>query len=138
MSAPVKSISLAAAGALCLAAAPAVAQHTEGDALSRLGQYARMNAAPGTFWLDGNEDREIIRYTSPRDVQLCLPRPSGIGAAEQGYAVRVTWDGASEAILYPGNCLFFDASRVSLSPAEDIPDDVTIQGRVEIESALNR
>ncbi|MGE3745510.1 MAG: hypothetical protein AB7G25_07360 [Sphingomonadaceae bacterium] len=118
--------------------APAVAQHTEGDAASVIGQWGRRMAPPGTFWLDSNDDREVIRYTTPRDVRLCLPEPEGVGAADQGHSLRVTWDSTNNAILYPGNCLFFDARQVTVKPASNIPSGVTLRGSVETERALQK
>lgn len=127
---------LSTAAAFALLAAPAFAQQAEGDANSPLVQWGRSMAAPGTFWLDSNDDVEIIRYTTPRDVRLCLPRPEGVNAAERGYSLQVTWDQANRAVLRPGNCLFFDARRVSVKPATAIPSGVTLRGQVETERAL--
>jgi hypothetical protein len=110
-----------------------VGPHTEGDAESRLVQHARMMAPPGTFWLDSNDDREIVRYTTPRDVSLC--QGEGSIMAEE-IPIRVTWDGTNTAILYPGNCLYFDARQVVIRPAERLPPNVTLRGRVETASAL--
>lgn len=118
------------------AAAPAAAQQVEGDATSALTQWGRMMAEPGTFWLDSNDDVEVVRYTTPRDVRLCLPRPEGVFAAQKGYPLTITWDGANTAVLRPGNCLFFDARRVTVKPATALPSGVTLQGRIEAERAL--
>lgn len=130
----------AVAGAVISAAAlapiSAPAQHLEGDTSDPIMRWGRMMAEPGTFWLDSNDDREIIRYTQPRDVRLCLPRPKGVNSAEEGRAIKVTWDQVNTALLMPGNCLFFDAKRVKLKPAESLPSGVTLTGRVETESAL--
>ena len=131
---------LLGAAAIAAAWSPAAAatQQMEGDATSRLEWLGRAHAQPGTFWLDSNEDREIIRYTTPRDVRLCLPTPSGTGAAERGYPLRVTWDQTNTVVLYPGNCLFFDARRVSVRPAAELPQGVVLEGSVEAASALRR
>ncbi|MBC7168146.1 hypothetical protein [Phenylobacterium sp.] len=119
-------------------APPARAQHVEGDANSALLRYGRMMAEPGTFWLDGNGDREVIRYTTPRDIRLCLPRAAGVASPRQAYAVQVTWDQTNQAVLTPGNCLYFDARRVSLKPAEPLPAGVTLEGRIDAARALQR
>lgn len=126
---------IALASALAVPGA-ASAQQVEGDALSATERWGRMRAEPGTFWLDGNEDREIIRYTTPRDVRLCLPRAKGVGAADRAYPITVTWDGTTRATLYPGNCLFFDARQVVLKPATELPRGVTLTGQVETSRAL--
>lgn len=126
------------AAAIALSSAPAFAQQVEGDANSPLVRWGRMMAEPGTFWLDSNEDREIIRYTTPRDIRLCLPRAEGVGAAERNIPVQVTWDQTTRATLYPGNCLYFDARRVSLKPTSPLPSGATLEGHVETEQALQR
>ncbi len=127
---------LVAAATICAIAPPALAQHVEGDAQSPVTQWGRELAEPGTFWLDSNDDREIIRYTTPRDVSLCLPRPKGVNAPDHGFPLRVTWDRTNTVILYPGNCLFFDARQVTVRPATNLPRDVVLTGRVETERAL--
>lgn len=111
------------------------AAQQEGDANSPLVQWSRMSAEPGTFWLDSAEDREIIRYTT-RDIRLCLPRPRGVGAADRGHALQVTWDGTNRAVLSPGNCLYFDARRGSLKPVGFLPRGVALKGSVERQQAL--
>lgn len=130
------TLALLVASGLASAGTAASAQQVEGDAFSATERWGRMRAEPGTFWLDGNEDREIIRYSTPRDVQLCLPRAEGVGAADKAYPITVTWDGTTRATLYPGNCLFFDARRVSLKPAAELPRGVTLSGQVQTSSAL--
>jgi hypothetical protein len=125
-----------AMAALAPFAAPAAAQNLEGDARSPVERWGRALAEPGTFWLDNNDDREIIRYTTPRDVRLCLPEPRGVGAADRGYALRVTWDRVNTVTLFPGNCLFFDARQVTVKPATNLPNGVVLRGRVETASAL--
>lgn len=130
------TLMFAAASGLAFGAATANAQQVEGDALSATERWGRMRAEPGTFWLDSNDDREIIRYSTPRDVRLCLPQAKGVGAAQKAYPVTVTWDGTTRATLYPGNCLFFDARTVTLRPATDLPRGVTLSGQVETSGAL--
>ena len=137
MTRPIRILAVAAGTAFFgFSAAPLPAQQTEGDALSTIAQVARLRAEPGTFWLDSREDRELIRYTTPRDVRLCLPEPSGVGAAERGYPLRITWDQTNAVTLYPGNCMFFDARRVTVSPAADLPSGVVLTGSVETSRAL--
>ncbi len=125
------------AAALCVSMG-AHAQHVEGDVTDPIMRQARMNAEPGTFWLDSMDDREVVRYTTPRDVSLCLPRPTGVSAADKGYPLTLTWDQVNTAILYPGNCFYFDAKRVSIKPAETLPSGVTLTGKVETASALQK
>lgn len=121
-----------------LAATPVLAQDVEGDANSPTVQWGRMLSEPGTFWLDSNEDVEVIRYTQSRDVSLCLPRPQGVRAAERGHPLRITWDGQNTAVLRPGNCFFFDARQVKVRPASNLPSGVVLTGRVQTQSALRQ
>jgi hypothetical protein len=132
----ITSIAATCAAVLTLTAAPAVAQHLEGDARSIYGRWERMSAPPGTFWLDSSEDREIIRYTTPRDVTLCLPEPQNPRVASRDYALQVTWDRVNTLNLYPGNCLYFDARQVTVKPASTLPAGVVLKGRVAAERAL--
>ena len=125
-----------ALAATALLGMPAQAQQTEGDARSPVVQWGRMLDEPGTFWLDNMQDREVIRYTSARDVTLCLPRPEGIDAAERAIPLTVTWDRQNTATVYPGNCLYFDAMRVTLKPAAPLPSGVTLTGQLQTERAL--
>lgn len=101
-------------------------------------RWSEMSAPPGTFFLNNQDDREVIHYTTPRDVRLCLPpaeeTPGGRPAAT--VPLRVTWDGIN-GTLYPGNCLFFDAKRVTVKPAAALPSNVVLRGTVETASALN-
>lgn len=124
--------------ALVTAPAPALAQDVEGDANSNLVQLGRYHSPDGTFWLDSNDDTELIRYTSARDVSLCLPKPGGVDTADKGYPLRITWDNQWSTVLRPGNCFYFDAKTVKVRPAEPLPNNVTLEGRVRTESALQR
>ncbi|MFN3522503.1 MAG: hypothetical protein ACK4YQ_09655 [Phenylobacterium sp.] len=124
------SIACLAAGA-GLAASAAAAQVS--DPLVRRGQ---LSAPPGEFYLNSQDAREIIHYSSPRDVRLCLPRRTDASAPPaKDVPLKITWDDAT-AVLAPGNCLFFDASRVSVSPAAPLPSGVSLHGSVETAQAL--
>lgn len=131
-----KSFLVAASGAAALTATPAIAQQTEGDAATPIQQWGRMHAQPGTFWLDSNDDTELVRYTSSRDVGICLPEPTGVFAAQKGYPLQITWDGTNTAVLRPGNCFYFDAKSVKVKPVKPLPSGVTLKGRVQTSSAL--
>lgn len=128
------SLLLAACTAAALAG-PAAAQNLTDkggpDSPGDVSLLTRFYADPGTFWLDGDQDRELIRYSHPRDVRLCLPKPAGVAGAKHGYALMVHWDPNNTATLFPGNCLYFDATRVSVKPAEALPQGVVLQGRVD-------
>lgn len=94
-------------------------------------RWAQMTSGPGEFYLNSQEEREVVRYTTPRDVRLCLPMGDpGVGRDVPETPLRVAWDG-SEVVLHPGNCLFFDARRVMVSPAAALPQGAVIHGMVE-------
>jgi len=124
--------------ALALPAAPAAAQDVAGDVSDPIMRWGRQLAPEGTFWLDSNDDTELIRYTSSRDVTLCLPEPTGVYAAQKGYPLQITWDGTNTAMLRPGNCLYFDAKTVKVKPGSPLPSGVTLRGRVNAQSAVQR
>jgi hypothetical protein len=50
----------------------------------------------------------------------------------------VTWDQTNTVVLYPGNCLYFDARRVSVKPATPLPQGVVLRGKVEAARALQK
>lgn len=131
-----KSLLLSVVGVAMAAPLPVAAQQTEGGADSPVTQWGRRLAEPGTFWLDSMDDTELIRYTTPRDVRLCLPEPRGVFAAQKGIPLRITWDGTNTAVLRPGNCLFFDARQVKVKPAAALPSGVTLSGSVDADYAL--
>lgn len=135
----IRTLAIAAAGLATVTAMPAIAQDVDADAADGpVVQWGRMNAAPGTFWLDSLDDVELIRYTSPRDVSLCLPEPTGVFAAQKGIPLQITWDNQYTVTLRPGNCFYFDAKTVKVKPAAPLPTGVTLTGRVQTASALRR
>ncbi|MBI1200399.1 MAG: hypothetical protein GC203_21270 [Phenylobacterium sp.] len=94
-------------------------------------RYGQRLADPGEFYLNTEDAREVVRYSSPRDVRLCLPRNAGVDQrAVEDVPVTVAW-GGYRATLYPGNCLYFDAQRVMVSPAKPLPNGQTIHGTIE-------
>ena len=120
---------LAAAAAATMVAAPATAQRVHGDANSPVVQWGRMLAEPGTFWLDSNQDVEIIRYKTERDITLCLDRTDAQPDMAR-YPVTITWDNANTATLRAGNCYYFEAMTVKVKPAMDIPQGAVLKGRI--------
>ena len=133
-----KILMLTAAAAMTIPFMPAAAQDLEGDAVSPVTQWGRAMAEPGTFWLVSLDDVEIIRYTSPRDVSLCLPEPKGVFAAQKDIPLQISWDDLYSVVLRPGNCFFFDAKTVKVKPAKALPSGVALTGKVRTESALQR
>ena len=136
---PVSRLSLvslvgATAGAiLCLAPANAQTFRSEGPLPEDpLIQYAEQIAPRNEFFINGDGDVEVIRFKTPRDLELCARRahnsPDGRIA---GYPVKVTWD-TDSAVVMPGNCLAFDARRVTVSAASRLPEDVVLQGTFRV------
>ena len=129
------SSSAALCAAAFLLAAPAAAQQlrTEGPPATPgdIGLLTRLYAPPDSFWLAGDHNRELIRYSHPHAVRLCLPQPTRMGEATHGYALSVRWNPNHRATLSPGNCLHFDATHVSMRPAESLPYGVVLQGDVD-------
>ena len=91
-------------------------------------------ARPGQFILNGDRDVELVRFSKPHDMTVCLPyrmnvkgRPALQGA--ESYPIIISWDNDTGEI-WPGNCLAFDAARVKVSPSPDMPKSAHVVGRV--------
>ncbi|NWG46647.1 MAG: hypothetical protein HXY25_08885 [Alphaproteobacteria bacterium] len=119
------------AGALS-AAALAVAMALPGTASAQsIIEDAYEFHNPDSFLLTSSTEREIVNYTSSRDVEVCLnenPRRD----PPQGWvsnALTIEYDGKT-ARVEPGNCFQFDAKRVVISPAEPLADGYSMRGRV--------
>jgi len=104
--------------------------------LDPLSWQAKAHTGPGEFYLFGEDARELVRYERPRDIQLCASRNEDeIGRIPErevnAVPLRVTWDGVNEAMLYPGNCLYFEAARVSVSPAQRLNEQTVLRGTID-------
>lgn len=132
---PRTTLALAAASAV-LAAMPAQAQQfrSEGagpvDPLIRLGEWEE--AGRNHFFINNDEDVEVIRFRSARDVELCAGSPhlSPEGRL-RGYAIQVSWDN-DNAVIQPGNCMSFDAQRVRVRAADNLPQNVILEGTYRV------
>jgi hypothetical protein len=124
-----------AALALMLAAAPADAQKliSKGvplsDPILALGER---DAGPGRFFINNDDEVEVIRFKTEHDLQLCAAQghvtPDG---RVRGYPIKVSWDNDT-AIIQPGNCLAFEASKVKVRAASRLPDDIMLEGAVKV------
>lgn len=112
-------------------AAPALAQDpiAEGPApadpvLADAERYAEPN-----FFLNDNQDRELIRYSSPRNLQICAAsaKVKRDGRPGRGYPLQVTYD-STTAVVSPGTCLSFEAKRVQVRAASPLPDNMILEG----------
>ena len=135
------SVSVSAVVALVTAAcvfsaAPASAQTLVNKGTPPLDPvlaYSEQLAPQNTFFLNSSDDIEVVRFKRDHDLSICAARPSpdAIGAARRGYALKVKWD-ADVSIIAPGNCLSFEAQRVKVSPATDLPENVILTGTVRV------
>lgn len=124
------------AAAASFAALPAQAQQfrSEGaspvDPLIQLGEWEA--AGRNHFFINDDNDVEVIRFRSARDVEMCAgsPRLSPEGRL-RGYAIQVSWDNES-AVIQPGNCMSFDAQRVRVRAAGNLPQNVILEGTYRV------
>ena len=90
----------------------------------------------GQFVLNSDSDVELMRFSKPHDVEVCLPhrmdvrgRPSLQGAEQ--YRIIVNWDKQTGEI-WPGNCLTFDAAKLKVSPSPDMPKGAHVVGNIRV------
>jgi hypothetical protein len=85
------------------------------------------------FFLNSDQDVELVRFKRAHDIELCAarPDPDAIGSARHGYPIMVTWD-QDTGIIAPGNCLSFEAQRVKIRPASPLPQSVELTGTVRV------
>lgn len=119
-----------------LMAQPAAAQqlvNERPDVNDPIMWLAEQNQPPGQFTLDNSNDVELVRFKMPHEVQLCAGRadPSAVFGTRRGYAIAATWDN-DVAVIMPGNCLAFEASRLKVKPAGRLPDNVILTGSVRV------
>lgn len=95
-------------------------------------QYAEQLAPKNQFFINNNEDVEIIRFKTPHDLELC----AGVSRADQrrypnGFPIMVSWDNQT-AVIAPGNCLAFDAMKVRVRAASHLPQDIELTGTFRV------
>ncbi len=122
---------LAATIIAAAAAGPALAQQlsSRGDFLEDpIIAWNEANAGRNHFFLNGDTDVEIIRFRTPRDINICAgPARLDHNGVSHGYALKVSWD-AQSAVVQPGSCLAFDAQKVSVRSATHLPQDFALEG----------
>lgn len=119
-----------------LAASPPAAQTLRNEGLppaDPLMDLAEQDAPRNMFFLNNRRDVELIRFKRVHDIEICAgrPDPNAVGPAKEGYAISVSWD-SDVGLVTPGNCLTFDAMRVTVKPASSIPQDVELVGTVKV------
>lgn len=90
----------------------------------------------GQFVLNADSDVELMRFSKPHDVEICLPRQMNVDGRPnlQGadkYPIIVNWDNQTGEI-WPGNCLTFDAARLKVSPSPDMPKGAHVVGKIRV------
>ncbi len=122
---------IAAAIVATTAAGPVLAQQlsSRGDFVDDpIIAWSEANAGRNHFFLNGDTAVEIIRFRSPRDINLCAgPTRTDHNGVRHGYALKVSWD-AESAVIQPGSCLAFDAQNVSVQSATPLPQDIALEG----------
>jgi hypothetical protein len=85
------------------------------------------------FALNSDRNIELIRYSTPRDVEICIgkPDPDSVFGTRKAVPVKVMWD-KQEAEIQPGNCMSFDAKQVKVQPASALPDDSELIGTFKV------
>jgi hypothetical protein len=126
--------SLLIAPALAAIAVPATAQNltSEGPAApDPIMQESEWNAAKNQFFVNSNEDRELISFSSPHNLQLCAANAhrTALGRRVRGYPIKVTYD-AQSTVVRPGSCSSFQAQRVTVAPASQLPQNVILSGMI--------
>ena len=99
------------------------------DPIIALGEE---NAGRNHFFINNDEDVEVIRFKSPRDVEICAgaPKKRRDGRVTQ-YPIKVTWD-TQTSVVQAGNCLSFDAQRVTVRAASSLPEDIVLEGSYRV------
>ena len=131
---PSRLLAAVAAGTLLLAA-PATAQEFTSKGIPPADpvlQWAQELAPRNEFYIDNDRDVEVIRFKTPHDLELCAAGGRGWSSRDRhGFPIKVNWDNQS-AIIAPGNCLAFDAMRVSVRSALPLPQDIVLKGTFRI------
>jgi hypothetical protein len=94
--------------------------------------WAEASAGRNHFFLNDDRDVEIIRFRAPRDVEMCAgPAKRDDDGRLRPFPIRVSWD-SQTAVIAAGNCLSFDAQRVSVRSAAALPDDMVLEGTYRV------
>ncbi|WP_334183331.1 hypothetical protein [Novosphingobium sp.] len=118
------------------AAVPASAQRLENrgaDLDDPIMLMAEQDLPRNQFMLDSSSDVELVRFRKPHDLELCnaRPDPNSVDGTRRGYAIEASWDN-DVAVIMPGNCLAFDAQRLKVKAAGNLPDNVILTGTVRV------
>ena len=94
--------------------------------------WAQASAGRNHFFLNDERDIEIVRFREPRDVEMCAgPALRGDDGRLHPFPIQVSWD-SQTAVIAAGNCLSFDAQRVSVRAASRLPEDIVLEGTYRV------
>ena len=121
--------------ATAFAGAPATAQHLisrgppPDDSLVLEGEW---DAGPNHFFINSNDDVELIRFKKPHQMEMCAKGPhAAAGSAARGYPISVKWNDQT-ATIAPGDCMHLDAAKVTVRAASALPQSVVLEGTLTI------
>ena len=81
----------------------------------------QLYAEPGTFYLQGAQDTDIVDFDSVQRVEICVGRDQSSVPLKIDYRNK-------EATIMPGNCMTVEAKSVAIEPAEELPSGVVMKG----------
>ncbi len=95
--------------------------------------WGQQMAPRDEFFINSDENVELIRFKTERDNTICVPRNTRLNHLEgkpQNYALKVMWGKNNKAIIKPGKCLSFDAKTIKIRVDGKMPQDVTLMGSI--------
>ena len=92
---------------------------------------AEWNAGHSQFFIDSNQDRELIRFKSPHNLELCAgaAHHDADGSLDKSYPLKLTYDGQT-TIVAPASCSTFRAQRIRVAAASPLPQDTVLEGSI--------
>jgi hypothetical protein len=127
-------VAILIAPALLAFAAPATAQKliSKGDQPSDpVLLEGEGNSGPHDFFINDNTGREIVRFQSARNFEVCDGKKGGIASGRRrvAYPINVSADGQTSTVA-PGACTTVNARSVTIAPGAQLADDDVLQGTV--------
>ena len=92
---------------------------------------AEWNAGHNQFFIDSDQDRELIRFKSPHNLELCTgaAHRDADGSLDKSYPLKLTYDGQT-TIVAPASCATFRAQRIRVAAASHLPQDTVLEGSI--------
>ena len=99
------------------------------DPLVLEGEWA---AGPNHFFINSNENVELVRFKKPHQIEMCAKGSHAAGGrAARGYPISVQWNDQT-ATIAPGVCLHLEAAKVTVRAASTVPQSAALEGTVTI------